>query len=489
MPEYTAAPGLLGSAVKARPLSVNRRIFRAAVIIGGLTLGVKLVSLLKEITVAATFGAGDVLDAFLIALLLPAYVMRLVSGSFNAALIPVYIQVREKEGHAAAQRLFSGAVVFTGTLLIIATAVLAVVGPHLLPFIASGFSADKLRLTERLFYVLLPLMVTSGVASNYESIINAGERFALPAVAPVMVPLTITTLLLVGGARWDVYSLAVGTVAGFTLQLGLLAWFLHRQGWSLWPRWHGFEPALRRVMEQYLPMLAGSTLMGSTWLVDQSIATRLAPGSVAVLSYGHNLIDPVLSIGSLALGTALLPFYSKMVAAADWRGVRHTLNTYGRLTLLVTVPLTIALFLLSDSLVGLALQRGRFTPDDTIAVSRVLQMYALQIPFFSLSILVVRLLSSLRANHILMWGTVISFVLNLGLDLALLQFFGVAGVALSTALVYMAACAFLGWMLSRRLRDAATGKLGWPSAPDTAPSWSEDGADTEPRGLSEFDEH
>jgi putative peptidoglycan lipid II flippase len=454
MSELTAqrAPGT--SVGKAQVPSVNRRIFRAAVIIGGLTLGVKLVSLVKEVTVAATFGTGDALEAFLIALLLPSYVMRLVSGSFNAALIPVYIQVREKEGHAAAQRLFSGAVAFTSAMLLVATAVLALAGPYLLPLLASGFTPDKLQLAQRLFYLLLPLLVINGVVSNYEAVINAGERFALPALAPMMVPLTTTAFLVAGGSGWGVDVLALGLVTGLLLQLCILAWFLYKQGSSLWPRWHGLEPALRQVMGQYLPMLAGSTLMGGTWLVDQSIATRLAPGSVAVLSYSRNLIDPVLSIGSLALGSAILPFYTRMVVGADWKGIRHTLKTYIRLILLVTVPVTIALVLLSDYLVGLVLQRGRFTPGDTAAVSRVLQMYALQVPFFSLGILVVRLISSLGASHILMWGTLISFVLNIVFDVALLQLFGVAGVALSTSLVYMVAYAFLGLMLSRRLRAA-----------------------------------
>jgi putative peptidoglycan lipid II flippase len=454
MSELTAqrAPGT--SVGKAQVPSVNRRIFRAAVIIGGLTLGVKLVSLVKEVTVAATFGTGDALEAFLIALLLPSYVMRLVSGSFNAALIPVYIQVREKEGHAAAQRLFSGAVAFTSAMLLVATAVLALAGPYLLPLLASGFTPDKLQLAQRLFYLLLPLLVINGVVSNYEAVINAGERFALPALAPMMVPLTTTAFLVAGGSGWGVDVLALGLVTGLLLQLCILAWFLYKQGSSLWPRWHGLEPALRQVMGQYLPMLAGSTLMGGTWLVDQSIATRLAPGSVAVLSYSRNLIDPVLSIGSLALGSAILPFYTRMVVGADWKGIRHTLKTYIRLILLVTVPVTIALVLLSDYLVGLVFQRGRFTPGDTAAVSRVLQMYALQVPFFSLGILVVRLISSLGASHILMWGTLISFVLNIVFDVALLQLFGVAGVALSTSLVYMVAYAFLGLMLSRRLRAA-----------------------------------
>jgi putative peptidoglycan lipid II flippase len=438
--------------------SVNRRIFRAAVVIGGLTFGVKLASLAKEVTVAASFGTADALDAFLIAFLLPSFVINVVGGSLNAALIPGYVQARQTEGQAAAQRLFSGAVTVSGVLLLLATALLAVLGPFLLPLLASGFAPDKLLLTERLFYLLLPAVAVSGLAANWESVLNAGERFGLTAVAPLMVPLTTMATLLAGGAAWGVYALVLGTVGGTVLQLTLLGWALRRQGLSLWPRWHGLDPALRRVIGQYAPMTAAAALMSSTLLVDQSIAAMLAPGSVSVLGYGNRLIAPVLGIGTMALGTAVLPYFSKMVAAGDWDGLRHTLKTYTRLILLVTVPATVALVVLSGPVVHVLFRHGRFTDTDALAVSRVQAMYALQLPFYSLGILFVRLLSALRGNHILLMGTVISFVLNVVLDLALLRVCGIAGIALSTSLVYVAACAFLGLMLRRRLLAAAKGE-------------------------------
>ena len=437
--------------------SVNRRIFVAAVVIGGLTFAVKLASLAKEVTVAASFGTADALDAFLIAFLLPSYVINVVGSSLNAALIPGYIQVRQADGPAAAQRLFAGAVTVSGVLLLVATAVLAALGPFLLPLLASGFAPDKLLLTERLFYLLLPAVAVSGLATNWESVLNAGERFGLTAFAPLMVPLTTMATLLALGPACGVYALVLGTVGGTVLQLSLLGWALRKQGLSLLPRWHGLDPALRRVIAQYLPMTAASALISSTLLVDQSIAAMLDPGSVSVLSYGNKLIAPVLGIGTMALGTAVLPYFSTMVAAADWDGLRHTLKTYTRLVLLVTVPATVALVLLSGPLVHVLFRHGRFTEGDALAVSRVQAMYALQLPFYSLGILFVRLLSALRGNHILLGGTVISFLLNIVLDVALLRVFGIAGIALSTSLVYLASCAFLGLMLRRRLRAVSAG--------------------------------
>ncbi|NJL80751.1 MAG: virulence factor MviN, partial [Richelia sp. SM2_1_7] len=88
--------------------STNRKIFGAAMIVGMGTLFVKVAAMFKELVVAWKFGTGDALDAFLIALLVPSFMINVIAGSLKAALIPTYMQVREKQGRKAAENLFCG---------------------------------------------------------------------------------------------------------------------------------------------------------------------------------------------------------------------------------------------------------------------------------------------------------------------------------------------------------------------------------------------
>ena len=87
---------LLGHWRKLTGGSVSRKIFGAATVVAALTLVTQLGSIAKELTVGAWFGTADCLDAFLIAFLLPLFVINVVAGSFNAAFIPTFIQVTEK---------------------------------------------------------------------------------------------------------------------------------------------------------------------------------------------------------------------------------------------------------------------------------------------------------------------------------------------------------------------------------------------------------
>jgi putative peptidoglycan lipid II flippase len=445
-----------GLSIRWRQLAngtTNRRIFRALVIVGSLTFGVKLASMVKDIVVADSFGAGDAMDAFLIAFLLPTYIVNVVGGSFNAALIPVYIETQERESRAAAQRLFLGVMVLSTGLLALVTALLVLVGPSVLPLLGSRFGSEKLALTQDLFYMLLPTIIISGLATIWAAALNAGERFALTSLASITVPITSVVSLLILGSVWGIYSLAFGIAIGFLLQLYWLGEGLKRQGVSLWPRWYGVEPAMRRVIGQYLPMVAGAALMSSTLLVDQAMAAMLQPGSVAALNYGNKIVALVLGVGTMALATAALPYFSKMVVKADWNSIRHSLKIYSWLILLFTVPFTLLVYVMSKPLVALLYQHGAFTEADTLLVSRIQAMYVLQVPFYTLGILFVRLISSLQANYILMWGTVISFILNITLDYLLMRILGVAGIALSTTLVYVISCVFLWVMLRRKLKQ------------------------------------
>ncbi len=435
-----------------REKSVNRRIFAAMVTVGGLAFFVKVIAMFKEVTVARQYGVGDGMDAFLIAYVLPSFAMNVIGGSFNAALIPTYIQVREQEGQAAAQKLFSNIMICSAAMFAAISLVLAAAAPFVLQLLGSGFSGEKLQLTRSLFLALLPLLPLNGVAVIWGAVLNAGERFALAAIAPVITSLCVILIVPHLDKAYGIYALAGAMVTGATIEGVLLAAALKRQGLSIFPRWHGINPATRQVVRQYVPMIAGALMMGSTALVDQAMAAMLGSGSVSVLNYGNKVSAVIVGIGAMALSTAALPQFSRMVAAEDWSGVRNTLRTYTRLILLITIPLTLLLVLFSQPLVSFLFQRGAFTASDAYEVAAVQRSYILQLPFYVLGIFFVRLISAMKANHILMWGAAISFVLNITLDYVLMRLLGVPGIGLSTSVVYMAALGYLSFMSLRLLR-------------------------------------
>jgi putative peptidoglycan lipid II flippase len=433
--------------------STNRKIFRAAFTIGLVSTVAKGGAVLKDLVVAHVFGRSDALDAFLIAFLVPSFVLVLVMSSLGSALIPVLVETRQKRGPDAEQKLLSSMMFLSMSALILIASALAFFAPFYLRILGSSFSASKLLLTRKILYCLLPFMIFSGLATFVSGVLSAYKKFALPALVPIVTPLITIAAILLAPKSWSVFTLAIGVVAGSILEAAILLRVLNSCGMRFRLHWHGVNADVRSVLLQYAPVLAGSVLMCSTTVVDQAMAAMLPSGSVAALSYANKIVGLIVAIGSTALTTAALPYFSHMVADADWAGCRHTLKRYTALVLASTVPLTLALIALSRPLIRLIFQRGAFTAVDTDLVSRVQMCYFIQIPFYMCGMLFVRFLSSIRRNDVLMYGSAISLALDISLNLVLMRKMGIAGIALSTSLVYVVAFLILGALSVKLLRQ------------------------------------
>ncbi|MBW4512538.1 MAG: murein biosynthesis integral membrane protein MurJ [Scytonematopsis contorta HA4267-MV1] len=422
--------------------SVNRQIFGAAIVVGLLTVFVKLASVSKELVLAWKFGTGDELDAFYIAFVVPSLIINVVAGSFQSSLIPTYIEVREQEGKKAAQKLFSGVSVLVLGLSVVATVLIIVTAPIYLPYIAGGFDKEKLDLTFYLLCAMAPLVVINGIGIIWGAVLNAGESFALAALTPILIP-GITIIMLLGFEYLRTFNLVIGLIGGAVVEIIFLGAALQKRGNLLLPKWRGLSPHLKQVIKQYFPAVGGAVLMSSTNLVDQGMAAMLAPGSVAALNYGNKVPSLLVTFCTTALSTAVIPYFSKMVAYKDWVGVRRTIKRYMWLIFLATIPLAIFLIIFSEAIVRFLFQRGSFTVDDTQLVTQVQICYILQIPFYLGCTLLVRLASSLKSNHILMYAAAINLVTNICLNYIFMKILGLAGIALSTSFVYLVAFVFL----------------------------------------------
>jgi putative peptidoglycan lipid II flippase len=437
-------------------LTANRRIFSAALTVGSLTLLVKAAAAGKDILVARTFGLGDALDSFLMAYVIPAFAISVIAGSIYTAFVPVLVRVRETQGQADARRLFANVSLLAFFALSLVTIVLAVSGGWLLKHLASGFDPSKLATTVNLFEEMLPLVLIGGMAFFCGAVLNSQNRFALAALAPILTPLAIVGVLLVSGTGRDPRNLVLGTLGGSFIELCIVMWGLNRAGYLSRPAWHAIDESTRKVVSQYLPMVAGALIMSSTTVVDQIMATWLPAGSVSALNYGSKIATLGTGLAATALGTAALPYLSQLVARRDVAGLRHTFRTYARIILWLSIPLTLFAVVFSKQIVEHLFQRGAFDASATKTVTLVQQLFLLQIPFYILGILSVRMISSLSGNHLLGWIALFNFISNWAGNLLLMPSLGVAGIALSTSIVYVFSTAICVLVVVRLLRKMQT---------------------------------
>jgi len=426
-----------------RGRSVSLRVLVQMMTVGAFTALVKVAGAAKVIFTARAFGMSDALDAYLIGYLLPLFVCDTLAGSLSSALVPTFIEVREKQGRAAADRLYQSVLASGVGLLALAAVAVALVAPWVLHGLAWSFHGEKFSLTVSLARMMLPIMPLSAFIVAWRSVLNTESRFALPAALPVATPLAAIACLLAFSARWGVYSLAVGTVAGVMIEAAMLAVSVFRCGFPVLPRWWGRTVAFDQVMTQYGPVVAGVLLVGGAPLIDQAIAATLAPGSVAALNYGTRFTLVMLAVGPAAVSTAILPHFSRLTVSEDWTQIRHSLRVYAAIILSVTIPVVALLIAISTPLVRIFFERGQFTGAATHVVATVQRFSLLQIPSSMVMALLLRLVSSMKANQLLLRAAAFGAVLNLVLDLALTRLMGISGIALSTAIVELASLIYV----------------------------------------------
>ena len=228
----------------------------------------------------------------------------------------------------------------------------------MIPLLGSGFDAETLSMTVRLFRLLVPALVLLGVSRLWAGALNAHGSFLVVALTPIFTPLLSLLSVLFLSGPLGISALAYGFVAGSMVEVVLLGLLLRVHGIPIAPRWHRGDVVRSGIGHQMLLLTLGSVIMGTTYAVDQAMAATLAPGSVAALGYGEKVPHLLMNLGSMSLGTAALPFLSEMVARHDFAAVRHTLKRFVRLVLLVSIPAVLALVLGSGVVVRLLFEGG-----------------------------------------------------------------------------------------------------------------------------------
>jgi putative peptidoglycan lipid II flippase len=430
----------------------DRRIFTTAGAIVVLSLVVKAGTALRELLIAWYFGTSDPLDAYLIAYAVPYFFITLLGAALAPVLVPAYVGLRVRHLKRDAETLVGDVILVSTLALVVVAVVLAVGAPLYLRVMANGFSAEKLALAEGLTAILAPTVLTSVLVSVAGGILNAHNRFAAPALSPLISTGIVVVALFAFSGTSGVYALAFGLLAGTALEVVVLGALVRRE---MAPRFSRrlANPHLFELGARFVPTLIGAVLMASTLLVDQAMSTGLPGGSVAALNYANRLVTLPLGLTAAALGTVVLPPFSELVSNERWSELRSTIVRYLWKAAAVTIPLGLGLFLLASPLTELLLHRGAFSGADVATVAGCLAALALQIPFYTGVILLMRLTLALKLNAAIAVISGVSLVLDVGLNAWLASFMGVTGIALSTSIVYACSFGMLVVVTQRRLRQ------------------------------------
>ncbi len=412
------------------------KLIRAMATVGGLTGVSRVFGFVRDILTASILGAGPIADAFFVALKLPNFFRRVTAeGAFSVSFVPVYSDMLESEGRDKADMFASNAFMMMLAILSGFCLLAIVVMPLVIMAVAPGFNGDPVRfdLAVELSRVTFPYLLAMSLVALLGGVLNAHNRFAPFAFAPVLFNVAlIAALLLADYFETAGHALAYGILMAGVLQFAWLLVAALRSGFRLRLRLPCLTPRLRRVFALMGPGVIGAGVMHINLFADLILASFLDTGSISYLYYADRLNQLPLGIVGVAVGTALLPMLSRAVSAeqgAEARGLFNRALEYG---LLLTVPAALALAVFAPLIIDVLFERGAFSAADTAVTARVLIYYVIGLPAY----VMVKVFSTVH------WAgqdtstpvkiAVVATLFNIAASLALIPFMGVGGIALAT---------------------------------------------------------
>ncbi len=372
------------------PAQEGRSVAKAAGLLGVLTFASRILGLARDIGQAAILGTGMSADAFTIAFIIPNILRRLFGeATVASALVPTYTETLLKEGKAEAGRLAGKILTFVGSVLLVVVLLGMLLAPILVDMFAAGFSSEpgKTELTIELLRLLFPYILFVGIASVCMGILNSHRHFLAPALAPILFNVSALLGLFVLAGMWraqmPVWAYSTGVLAGGALQLAIQIPYLKSRGVSFRPDFYWKDARFRRVLGLAVPALIGLLAAEVNILVDQLIASLLAEGSVAALSYGLRVTQVPQGIFAVALATALLPTLSRQTAMGKLDEAGRTL---GFSTLVITglmLPASLYLIVMAEPVIRVMFFRGEFTDASLRLTAASLRYYSMGMVFYA----------------------------------------------------------------------------------------------------------
>lgn len=345
-------------------------LLRSTAVFSAMTLISRVSGLVRDQVYAGVFGANPAMDAFLVAFRIPNFLRRLsAEGSFSMAFVPVLSEYRERHDHAAVKALVDRVAGTLLAVLLVLTALAVLAAPWVIRVFAPGFdpAGPQGLLATEMLRITFPYLLFISMASLAGGVLNSYQRFAVPALSPVLLNVSMITAALAVAPRLEqpVMALAWGVLVAGVLQLGFQLPALARLGLLPRPRWGAAHEGVRRVMRLMVPTLFGSSVAQLNLLLNTVVASMLIGGSVTWLYLGDRLLEFPLGMFGVAIGAVILPHLSRRHAAADPEGYSRALDWGLRLCLLIAVPACLGLMLCAEALVATLFQHGRFTAYDT----------------------------------------------------------------------------------------------------------------------------
>lgn len=417
---------------------MSKKLLKSTAVVSAMTLISRVSGLVRDVVMANIIGPGAMADAFFVAFRIPNFLRRIFGeGAFSTAFVPVFSELTERNTVEARQFVNASA-----GMLALATLLLSVLGMIFAPFIVSlfapGFMQDeqKFAITVDALRLMFPYLFCISLVAMSGGILNTLNRFAVPAVTPVLLNLCLIAALFVLLPLVDnaAQALAIGVLLAGFVQLLFQLPALHKEGYFPKPVIQPANPHVKKVFGLMLPAILSVSVAQINTLINTFLASFLVTGSVSWLYFSDRLMEFPVGVFGIALATVVLPSLSKEHASGSAAGFSDMMDWALRWVVVIAVPATVALIMLSTPLLSTIFQYNAFTTQDVIQTSSALKAFSFGVCGFIFVKVLAPGFFARQNTSTPMKIAVVAVAVNIVLSIVLVQTLAHTGLALAISI-------------------------------------------------------
>jgi len=412
----------------------------------------KGVGFLVPFFIAAWFGVSQKTDAFFFAYGLALFLANVFSNVLASITVPFFAEMEDQSRDL--QQFTASLMSIGGIIVTLVLGSFLLVSPLFLPFILH-LPTEGLHLVNVLLREISPLIILLTWTGILSGALNTQKSFAIPAISPAFRATITLVFIFLFRKPLGIHSIAYGYVLGELIRVLTLFFWAHRKG--LVPAFP-FRASLDSHMKEFLKTASYQSLAmitsGLKPVVDKTMASWLPVGSLSVLHYADRMYTIPVIFFSSGLMVTILSHWSHRYLNEGSEQLKRDLHKAVKIVALSSLAIIIIFIVFSNPLTKLALYHGAFAKERVSQARLVWICYLLGLPFQLLGILYGRAHSVLKETVVLLKRALLINILNIGFNYILMQYIGVAGIALASSITAVISVLYVSFAFYKNLSSS-----------------------------------
>lgn len=411
----------------------KNKVFKATFIVMVMTILSRAIGFGRDILAAFHFGVESTYDIYVASVAIPESVFMIIGLAISTTFIPMLSEVKYNKNKEEMFKFSSNVINILSVISIVIIILGLIFTKEIVNIFVPNFSSDKIELTIFLTRITLFNVILLCINVCFLSILQVCEDFIVPSLLGIFFNLPIIIYLLLF-KNVTVVGLAIANVLGNLMRILIQLPSLYKQGYRMNLHINLKDEKLKSMLILIIPVIIGAGANSINMLVDKSVASGLVTGSMAALEYSQRLIQFVSTAITTSLVSVIYPIMSNRLNLGDKEGFLKYLSKSIVIICLFLIPITLGTMFLSNDIIRIIYERGKFNSNAVMLTSMALLGYAIQLPFLGVRDILNSSLFSMKKTKITTLNGIIGVVVNIVLSITLSKYFGVLGIAIATSI-------------------------------------------------------